>query len=87
MNLAQYRTPMLEQSYHVLHLVWQQVQWRFFAWRGIQLKLAADPDPAVQQATEALLAALKKQEESLADEQYAAARPRPTHYELVPQSQ
>ncbi len=86
-NLAQYRTPMLEQSYHVLHLVWQQVQWRFFAWRGIQLKLAADPDPAVQQATEALLAALKKQEESLADEQYAAARPRPTHYELVPQSQ
>ena len=85
-NLAGYRTPMLEQSYRVLDLVWQQVQWRYFAWRGIQTQLSFDHDPAVQQAAEGLIAALEDQKEGIVEQQYAAARPQATHYELVPAS-
>jgi lysophospholipase L1-like esterase len=83
-NLAEYRTPMLEQSYHVLHLVWEQVEWRFFAWRGIQLRLRDDSDPQVQKTADALVAALYAQKNRDAEQQYAAAQPRETHYELMP---
>ncbi len=86
-NLAQFRTPMLQQSYQVLDLVWKQVSWRFFAWRGIQVQLSFDDDPAVQQAANALIAALEAQRESFVNEQYAAARPQPAHYTLTPVSQ
>ncbi len=85
-NLAEYRTPMLEQSYHVLHLVWEQVQRRYFAWREIQLRLQDESDPQVQKATDALVAALYAQKDREAEQQYAAARPLETHYELVPVS-
>jgi lysophospholipase L1-like esterase len=83
-NLAEYHTPMLEQSYRVLDLVWQEVQWRYFAWRGIQLKLQPNHDPAVLKATDALIAALEAQKEGFVAEQYAAAHPQATRYELVP---
>jgi lysophospholipase L1-like esterase len=82
-NLAARQTPMLEQSYRVLALVWQQVQWRYFAWRDIQLRLADDHDPKVQKATASLIAALEAQKEKDADQQSAAARTQPTHYELI----
>ncbi len=82
-NLAAYRTPMLEQSYHVLAFVWKQVAWRFYAWRDIQIRLADDSDPQVQQAADALIAALTAQKDQDANEQYTAARPQPAHYELV----
>ncbi|HTV63266.1 MAG TPA: SGNH/GDSL hydrolase family protein [Verrucomicrobiae bacterium] len=85
-NLAQYRTPMLQQSYHVLDLVWQQVSWRFFAWRGIQTQLSFDDDPAVQQAANALIAALEAQKAGFVREQYAAARPSAAQYTLTPLS-
>ena len=83
-NLAKYRTPMLEQSYRELGLVWKQVQWRFYAWRGIQLALWENHDPAVQQARDALVAALQSQEPDIEKEQYTAAIPQTTHYELTP---
>jgi len=86
-NLAEYRTPMLEQSYDVLHLVWKEVAWRFFAWRDIQLRLRDDKDPRVQKTANALVAALEEQKSKDAEQQYAAARPRVTHYELVPVGQ
>jgi lysophospholipase L1-like esterase len=82
-NLAEYKTPMLEQSYHVLALVWKQTQWRFFAWRGIQTQLTDDHDKKVQKATKALIHALEAQKEKIVDQQYVAARPQPTHYELT----
>jgi lysophospholipase L1-like esterase len=82
-NLAKYRTPMLEQSYRVLALVWQQVQWRFFAWRGLQTQLSFDNDPAVKNATRDLVAALETQREGFLQGQYEAARPQPTHYTLT----
>jgi lysophospholipase L1-like esterase len=82
-NLAGLRTPMLEQSYQVLALVWKQVAWRYFAWRDIQLRLADDHDPKVQSAAESLIAALEAQKERDAEQQYAAARPQPAHYELT----
>jgi lysophospholipase L1-like esterase len=82
-NLAGYRTPMLEQSYQVLALVWKQVAWRFYAWRDIQTRLMGDADPQVQQAADGLVAALTAQKDQDAEQQYAAARPQPTHYELV----
>jgi lysophospholipase L1-like esterase len=82
-NLAGYRTPMLEQSYRVLSLVWKQVQWRFFAWRGVQLKLQFDHDVAVQRVARSLVATLHKQKEQIEDQQYVADQPQPTHYELI----
>ena len=85
-NLAEYRTPMLEQSYDVLHRIWKQVEWRFFAWRGIQLRLRDDPDPKVQKAANALVAALEAQKDRDAKQQYTAAQPQVTHYELIPVS-
>ena len=82
-NLAEYRTPMLEQSYHLLHLVWKQVQWRFFAWHAIQLRLRDDSDPRVQKADNVLVEALYAQKNRDAEQQYAAAQPHETHYELL----
>lgn len=82
-NLAEYHTPMLEQGYHELELVWKQIQWRFYAWREIQLKLSDNSDPAVQQAVDALVAALESQAQDMMKEQCAAALPQTTHYELV----
>ncbi|HEU6447593.1 MAG TPA: SGNH/GDSL hydrolase family protein [Verrucomicrobiae bacterium] len=83
-NLAEYHTPMLDQSYHVLHLVWKEVEWRYFAWREIQLRLSADHDPAVQKATDQLVAALAEEEQDIVKEQYAATQPRTAKYELIP---
>lgn len=83
-NLAEYHTPMLDQSYREMELVWKQIQWRFIAWREIQLKLSDDKDPAVQQALSALVAALRAQEQDIVQQQYAAAIPQTMHYELIP---
>jgi len=83
-NLAADQTPMLEQGYRVLGAVWRQIQWRYYGWRDVQLKLAFDEDPAVQKATQALVDALEAQKNRDAARQYAIARPEPTHYELVP---
>ncbi|MGH7994482.1 MAG: hypothetical protein ACREDQ_13255, partial [Limisphaerales bacterium] len=82
-NLAEYRTPMLLQAYNVLDLVYKQVQWRFYAWRAVQLQLAFDHDPAVQRASQKLIDALYAEKDKIADQQYIAARPQPAHYELV----
>ena len=82
-NLAACRTPMLEQAYAVQALVWKEIQWRFFAWRDIQVRLMEDHDPQVQKAAAALVAALEAQKETDAQQQYHAAQPRPAHYELV----
>lgn len=83
-NLAKYHTPMLEQSYRELALVWKQVQWRFFAWRDIQLKLSHDQNPAVQKATDGLVNALDNQIQEIVKDQHAAAMPQTSHYELNP---
>ena len=83
-NLAALRTPMLEQSYRVLALVWKQVEWRYFAWRGIQTRLMDDHDPKVQKSANELVAALETQKEKIVEQQYAAAQPQETHYELTP---
>ncbi len=82
-NLAEYRTPMLLQAYDVLDLVYKQVQWRFYAWRAIQLQLALDDNPAVQRASKKLIAALHAQKEQIEEQQYVVNQPKPAHYELV----
>jgi lysophospholipase L1-like esterase len=82
-NLACYQTPMLEQSYRVLALVWKQTQWRFFAWRDIQTRLMGEHDQKVQKAADSLVAALEAQKEKIVEQQYIAAQPQPTHYELT----
>lgn len=82
-NLAEYRTPMLLQAYNVLDLVYQEVQWRFYAWRIIQLPLAFDHDPAVQRASRKFIAALYAKKDKIEDQQRVAGRPQPSHYELV----
>ena len=83
-NLAEYHTPMQDQARQVLDLVWKQTAWRFFAWRGVQMQLAFDDDPAVQQAAQSLLAALDAQQQGIAQQACAASRPQPAHYELSP---
>jgi len=82
-NLAECHTPMLLQGYDLLDLVYKEVQWRFYAWRAIQLQLAFDHDAAVQHASKKLIAALYAEKDKIEDQQYAAAQPQPTHYELV----
>ncbi len=82
-NLAEYRTPMLLQAYKVLDLVYKQVQWRFYAWRAIQLQLAQDHDRSVQRASKKLIAALYAQMNKIEDRQCVADQPQPAHYELV----
>jgi hypothetical protein len=83
-NLAEYDTPMLEQSYREQELVWKQIQWHFYAWHEIQLKLSGNADPAVQQAMDALVTVLNSQQQDLVNQQHAAAMPQPMHYELIP---
>ena len=82
-NLAEYRTPMLLQAYDVFDLVYQEVQWRFYAWRVVQLELAFDHDPAMQRATRKFIAALYAEKDKIEDQQSVAGRPQPAHYELV----
>ena len=83
-NLAEQHTPMLEHAYAVRDLVWKQVAWRFFAWRGIQTQLAFDDDPAVQGAAKNLVAALEAQRERIVQDTYPAAKPKRTEYVLTP---
>ena len=82
-NLACYRTPMLEQSYDVLALVWKQTQWRYFAWRGIQMELADNNDHHVQDAADSLVAALETQRQEIIGQAQATSQPGLTHYELT----
>jgi lysophospholipase L1-like esterase len=83
-DLAGYHTPMLEQAYIVLALVWEQTQWRFFAWRDVQVVLTEDHDQKVQKASEKLISALEEQRQQIIEQEYAACQPQPMHYELVP---
>lgn len=82
-NLAAYKTPMLEQAYRVLALVWKQTQWRYFAWRDIQVRLMDDNDRKVQKAADSLIAALEAQKEKIVEQQHDTAQPQQTHYELT----
>ena len=82
-NLTQSDTPMLEQAYQVLDLVWKQVAWRFFAWRGVQIRLSFDQDAAVPKAADSLIAALYAQQDQIEDQQYVADQPQPAQYELT----
>lgn len=82
-NLAEYHTPMLEQAYGVLDLVWKHTAWRFYAWRAIQIQLAFDHDPAVQTAAKSLIAALGSQEQAIEETIPAVASPHPTRYVLT----
>jgi lysophospholipase L1-like esterase len=83
-DLAGFQTPMLEQGYDVLALVWKQTQWRYFAWRDVQVLLTDDNDRNVQKASRSLIAALEAQRQQIIKQEYVAAQPKPAHYELVP---
>jgi lysophospholipase L1-like esterase len=82
-NLAKYDTPMMEQAYKVLTLVWQRVDVRFYGWRAVQVPLSNDTTPGVQQAASQLLEALGRQQDHLVAEAHAAAKPVAHHYELT----
>jgi hypothetical protein len=83
-NLAGYETPMLDQAYDVLALVWKQTQWRYFAWRDIQVLLTNDSDRKVQRASRSLIAAIEAQRQQIIEAERAASRPGSAHYQLVP---
>ena len=84
-NLARYHTPMLAQSYHVMHVIWHAQQMRFYIWHDIQLPLAGYGQPSIKKAEAKLLAPLYHHLfHTLERQEYAAARPVPHHYELIP---
>lgn len=83
-NLARLHTPMMQQAYHVLALVWKQVQWRFFAWRGIQTQLSFNRNTALRSAENAFLRALEIRKQAIISRQYQVAKPLATHYQLIP---
>jgi len=83
-DLTGFQTPMLEQGYDVLALAWKQTQWRYFAWRDVQVLLTDDHDRKVQKASRSLIAALETQRQQIITQEYDTAQPKPTHYELVP---
>lgn len=81
-DLARYPTPMLEQAYGVQALVWKQTQWRYYAWRDIQVPLTKDNDGKVQKNAKSLIAALEAQRQEIIEQEYAASQPQPMHYEI-----
>lgn len=83
-DLAGYQTPMLEQAYDVLALVWKQTQWRFYAWREVQVLLTEDSDRKVQKASQSLISAMEAQRQQIVEQEYVACQSKPTQYELVP---
>ncbi|MHB1768119.1 MAG: SGNH/GDSL hydrolase family protein [Phycisphaerae bacterium] len=84
-NLARYHTPMLAQSYHVMHAIWHAQQMRFYIWHYIQLPLAGYEKAGIQRAEARLIATLYHHLfHTLEQREYAAARIKPHHYELVP---
>ncbi|MGH9584918.1 MAG: SGNH/GDSL hydrolase family protein [Bryobacteraceae bacterium] len=86
-NLAQHDTPMMDQSYKVLSLVWHRVDIRFYGWRGVQVALRKDKTPGIQEAVDNLLTVLNREQNDLVAKAHAAAQPQPHHYELTPVAQ
>ncbi len=83
-NLARFHTPMVQQAYHVLALVWKRVQWRFFAWRGIQTQLSFNRNTALRSAENGFLRALEIRKQAIIRRQHQVAKPLTTHYQLIP---
>lgn len=82
-NLARYDTPMMEQAYKVLTLVWHRVDVRFYGWRAIQVPLGRLNTPGLAQAVDHLLTILDREQENLVVQAHAAAQPQAHHYELT----
>ncbi|MGC8625668.1 MAG: SGNH/GDSL hydrolase family protein [Phycisphaerae bacterium] len=84
-NLARYHTPMLAQSYHVMHVIWHAEQMRFYIWHDIQLPLAGYGQPSIKKAEAKLIATLYHHLfQTIERREYVAAQPVLRHYELVP---
>jgi lysophospholipase L1-like esterase len=84
-NLARYDTPMMQQAYKVLTLVWHRVDVRFYGWRAIQVPLSIDPIPDTQHNINQMLSNLEQWQDRLVTEAHAAAQPVAHHYELQAQ--
>jgi lysophospholipase L1-like esterase len=86
-NLAKYDTPMMDQAYKVLTLVWHRVDVRFYGWRAVQVPLGKDDTPGLQQAVSQLLEVLRREQDHLVAEAQTAAQPMTHHYELTQATQ
>lgn len=84
-NLARYNTPMMDQAYTILGLVWRRVDLRFYGWRAIQVALRKDRTPGIRGAVDNIVAALKREQEDLIARTRAAAQPQPHRYKLSPE--
>ncbi|HLI34629.1 MAG TPA: SGNH/GDSL hydrolase family protein [Terriglobia bacterium] len=80
-NLAALETPMLQQVELVHKLTQEHNHVHFDRWRDVQVPLAGEDFPAIQQAERAL----DKLEQKLIAQQRAAAQPKPHRYELLPE--
>jgi lysophospholipase L1-like esterase len=82
-NLAALPTPMAKQAAEVHQLTLRHNNIHFQRWRQVQVPLAADETPDVQEAVANLMAALDVEEAGVVKEQRAAAQPKPHQFELV----
>ncbi|HUZ47504.1 MAG TPA: GDSL-type esterase/lipase family protein [Terriglobia bacterium] len=81
-NLARYDTPMMEQAYNVMTLVWHRVDVRFYGWRAIQVPLGRLDAPGLQDGVAHMLTTLDRVQDDLVAQAHSAAQPQTHHYEL-----
>ena len=74
---------MAKQAADVHQLTLRHNYIHFQRWRQIQVPMAGDKTPDVQDAVENLMAALDVEEAGVVKEQRAAAMPKPHQFELV----
>jgi len=86
-NLALYDTPMMEQAYKVLTLVWHRVDIRFYGWRAIQVPLRKMETPGLPEAVANIITVLNREQDHLVAQAHAAAQPQAHHYELTATTQ
>jgi lysophospholipase L1-like esterase len=86
-NLARYDTPMMEQAYNVMTLVWHRVDVRFYGWRGIQVPLGKIEAPGLPEAVANIRSILDREQDKLVAQAHAAAQPQAHHYDLTAATQ
>jgi hypothetical protein len=86
-NLARYDTPMMEQAYKVLTLVWHRVDIRFYGWRAIRVALGRIEAPGLSEAVDSIIKVLNGKQNQLVARAHSAAEPQEHHYELTAATQ
>ena len=94
-NLARYFTPMLQQSYEVSNLVWEEIEARFVAWHSVQtplqdfgwkkpgLPVNTENDPAAARAVAQAVAAMNRLQAAIRQRERLASQPHAHQFQLT----